>query len=79
MQAPFNDYDDGGFRVNRHGSKSHKTEDIAIINNVRFMFKEKVEHLSDSALVNAYDDFFWSGMHGDNDARFLEFLADWED
>lgn len=75
---PFNDYDEGGLRVNRHGNRSSMIEDVAIISNLRFAHGEAIAHLSNAALVNAYDDFFWSDMFGDNDARFLEFIKDWE-
>ena len=78
MTAPFNDYDDNGYRTNRHGNRSSRIEDEAIISNIRFAHSAAVAHLSDAAVVNAYDDFFWSDMFGDNDARFAEFVKDWE-
>lgn len=75
---PFNDYNKDGYRINRHGNRSSIIEDKAIVYNLRFAHGEAVAHLSDAALVNCYDDFFWSDMHGDNDERFPEFVKDWE-
>jgi len=48
----------------------------AIVYNLRYAFKDKVAHLSDEMLATVYDDFSLSDMHGNNDERFLEFLAD---
>lgn len=76
MVSPFNDYDANGFRINNHGNRSHKTEDEAIISNLRFRWPEQLKEVSDVMLVNLYDDFYWSEYFGYNDERFLEFIKE---
>jgi len=75
---PFNDYDESGMRVNRHGNRSSITADIQIVSNLRFAHGDAIAHLNNASIVNAYDDFYWSDMYGDNDARFPEFVKNWE-
>lgn len=74
----FNDYNENGYRLTINNTRSSRTEDNAILYNVRFAFGDKVAHMSDQALVNAYDEFSMGDIFGDNDERFLEFLKDWE-
>ena len=79
MKPPiFNDYDEKGFRTNICGCRSSRTEDDAIAYNLRFRWKKELEEVSDQKLVNAYDEFAMSDMFGDNDERFLEWLAEYE-
>ena len=80
MSGPpaFNDYDENGFRINKHGNRTSRTQDDSIIYNMRFKHRNELAKYSDAEVVNLYDDFFWSEFHGDNDERFLEFLKDWE-
>jgi hypothetical protein len=46
-----------------------------IVRNLRFRWKKELEHLSDEELLKEYEDFGFSDMSGDNDARFLEWLG----
>jgi hypothetical protein len=48
--------------------------DQNVIENLRQKFKDEIAHLTDDALINEYNEFSMSDMHGDNDKRFLEWL-----
>lgn len=71
----FNDYDAEGYRTTVTGCRSHKTEDLAIVSNLRSRWPTELRDYSDVYLVNTYDYFAQSDVFGDNDARFLTFLA----
>lgn len=73
----FNDYNTSGFRVTVTGNRSHRTEDEAIVYNLRFKWAKELEGVSDQVLVNAYDEFAMSEDFGDNDSKFLAYLADY--
>ena len=75
MTSPFNDYDSAGYRVNHMGCKTSKIEDEAIIDNLRRRWPEQLVDISDATLVNEYDSFALSDQFGDNDERFLAWLA----
>lgn len=75
----FNDYDENGYRVNKYGNRSSRTEDNAIAYNMRFKHPTELAKYSDVEIVNLYDDWFWDERFGNNDERFLEFLKEHED
>jgi len=79
MPVLFNDYDDRGARISIVGCRSTRIMDEAIVHNLRFAFGEQIASLHDCCLVNAYDEFASTDMHGDNDARFIEFLVEYSD
>lgn len=70
-QDIFNDYDEGGNRVNICGCRSTRTEDNAIRNNLRQRWQQDLAEVSDVALVNAYDDFALSPLFGNNDEGYV--------
>lgn len=74
----FNDYNENGYRVNAAGSRSHMTEDNAIVDNLRRRWTKELEEISDQTLLNAYDTFALSDYFGNNDAQFLEWLSEYE-
>ena len=76
--ALFNDYDENGYRINKYGNRSSRTEDNAIVYNMRHKHPQELAKYSDVEIVNLYDDWFWDERHGNNDERFLEFLAELE-
>lgn len=79
MRAPiFNSYDENGYRETINGSRSSRTEDEAIVCNLRFRWPQELASFSDVALVNAYDDFAFSEEFGDNDERFLAWLKEYD-
>ena len=74
----FNSYDENGVRITVTGCTSTKTADDNLLYNLRFRWKDAVAHISDAALINAYDEFSLTDMFGDNDARFLDFIKELE-
>lgn len=76
----FNDYDENGYRVNKYGNKSSRTEDSAIVRNMRFKFKEELAPYGDATIVNWYDDFFWYGPRDEyerpDEGWFVSWLRD---
>lgn len=72
----FNDYDEHGYRRNAAGSRSSRTEDNAIVYNLRFRWPTELGEVSDQMLLNAYDTFAMSDWFGGNDERFLEWLSE---
>jgi len=75
----FNDYDENGYRTNKNGNRSSRIEDAAIVSNLRFRWPQELAEFNDVALINAYDDFVYSDMWGDNDERFLDWIKDYGD
>lgn len=51
----FNDYNEDGYRLTVTNCRSSRTEDEAIVYNLRFRFKDMIDHISDQMLVNEYD------------------------
>jgi len=49
--------------------------DQNIVNNLRFRWREQLTPYSDEMLAEEYEAFGQSDMHGNNDARFLEWLG----
>lgn len=73
----FNDYDKDGYRTNIVGCRSSRTEDEAIVYNLRHRWNTELANISDVALVNAYDEFAMSEFFGNNDEEFLRFLSEY--
>lgn len=71
----FNDYDDNGYRRSVTGCRSSRTEDEAIVYNIRATWGALVADMSDQQIVNEYDEFAMSDMWGNNDERWPEWLA----
>lgn len=71
----FNNYDDNGVRTSITGCRSTRIEDEAIVSNLRFRWAKELENYTDAQLVNEYDEFALSELFGDNDERFLQWLA----
>lgn len=79
MTSPFNDYDENGYRTTINGGRSSRTEDEAIIYNLRYRWPRELANISDARLVNEYDQFALSELWGDNDERFLAWLEQADD
>lgn len=73
----FNDYDANGYRMTITGARSSRTEDDNLLYNLRFRYGALIAFMSDTQVVNCYDEFASTDMFRDNDARFLEFLWEW--
>ncbi len=58
-----------------HTFASLSMTDKAIVTNLRFRWKAELAGFGDAHLASEYNDFALSDMYGDNDARFLEYLA----
>lgn len=74
MRSPFNDYDTTGHRVNSQGCSTTRTEDEAILTNLRHRWPEQLAKFSDATIINDYDAFALTNWFGDNDERFLEWM-----
>lgn len=75
MTDIFNDYDEHGWRMNSNGNKSSRTEDNAIVYNLRFAYKERLKPYSDQQILNTYDLFATSEDFGDDDLWFNNWLT----
>lgn len=71
----FNDYDEQGYRTSITGCRSSRIADDNLVYNLRFRWPVELDGFSDAELVNHYDEFALSDWFGNNDERFLEWLA----
>lgn len=79
----FNDYDEQGYRINKHGNRSSRVEDKAIAGNMRFKFPTELANVSDVTIINAFDDMYWDENYKDeygatDENRFVEYLREME-
>jgi len=76
MRTPiFNDYDSQGYRTTINGCRSSKTADESLVHNLRHRWPTELAEYSDQKLVNEYDEFALSDDFGNNDEKFLDWIA----
>lgn len=68
-------YDQDGKRRTITGSTSTKVADDSILANLRRRWPSELDGITDSQLLDEYDQFAASDWFGDNDARFLEWIG----
>lgn len=74
MADIFNDYDADGWRINAANCRTSRTQDNAIVYNLRFTYKDGLKDISDQQILNSYDLFAVSEDFGDDDIWFKHWL-----